>query len=328
LAPRSIVHDIVVLGQSLLVIGGNFINATFNNIVEYDGTTFVPLSNKGLNGVVRTIEKVGDGLLIGGLFNNTADYQITNGLNNLAKYSLTEKKWYSLSGGVNDEVERISLVSQDGNSTQVHVAGKFNTLISPKSTGNQIYGNLTFGYAIWDDQYSNWLQKGFIDGSIGDIVSLNNNSQSNSMTFIAGNIFSAQSITTSGASLLSENNDLVAFPIYPQVINGIKSEIIINTGSLWNRNDNTFVIIGGKFNLQDQGIKNLAILKNDVLVPLSFDVSEEVKSLVVVDGSLFIGSTFNVTNSLQGYNGLATYDLTGNVLKNNQPPSLTGRKKI
>ncbi|CAJ0754473.1 14742_t:CDS:2, partial [Entrophospora sp. SA101] len=152
LAPRSVVHDIVVLEQSSLVIGGYFDNAASNNIVKYDGSTFNPLSNKGLNGPVRTIEKVGNSLLVGGLFSNTSDNQII-GLNNLAKYDLTENKWSSLSGGVNGGVERIALVNQDGSSRQVHVAGKFNTLISPNS---QVNGNVTFDIPSYCPVISNF----------------------------------------------------------------------------------------------------------------------------------------------------------------------------
>ncbi|CAH1757539.1 1204_t:CDS:10 [Entrophospora sp. SA101] len=330
LAPRSVVHDIVVLEQSSLVIGGYFDNAASNNIVKYDGSTFNPLSNKGLNGPVRTIEKVGNSLLVGGLFSNTSDNQII-GLNNLAKYDLTENKWSSLSGGVNGGVERIALVNQDGSSRQVHVAGKFNTLISPNS---QVNGNVTFGYAIWDDDNSKWLQNGFIDGSIGDIVSLNSSSKSDSMTFIAGNIYSAQSTTAYGASLLLGHNDFVAFPMYPQVTNGSKSEIIINTGSLWNdkKSDNTYVIIGGSFDLQDQNITNLAISKNNVLMPSNFTIKEEVKSLVVVEeGSLFIGGAFNFTGppqNIQEFRGFTAYELIRNALNDNQPPRLSAGDNV
>ncbi|RIA96482.1 cortical protein marker for cell polarity-domain-containing protein [Glomus cerebriforme] len=311
LAPLSTVHKIKVLSQSSIAIGGNFNNVTFFNIVEYDGTSFKPFPKGGLNGRVNTLEKVEDNLLVGGLFNNNVLESATIGLNNIAKLSLTERQWFPVSGGVNGEVERITLLNNQG-TQQVHVAGKFNTVITPQANAEGIiFGNVTFGYAIWDDKYSNWATSGFVDGNIGDIVVSEGQAP---LTFYAGRILSAQSTTAFGVSLLTSSG-ISALPFYPQALNGNIPETIINTGSLSNGN----VIIGGKFVL-DNNITNVAIMRDGLWDNLGNDiVVEEVKFLLVINESLYIGSASTVADN-NTFNPFVIYDLNKRIV--NASPQL------
>ncbi|CAI2175577.1 7583_t:CDS:2 [Funneliformis geosporum] len=307
LAPLSTVHTIKVISPYTIVIGGKFNNVTFFNIVEYDGNTFIPLPNGGLNGRVNTLEKVDDNLLVGGLFNNTVLGLASLRLENLARLSISENQWYSVAGGVNGEVGRLTLLNNNENQ-QVHVAGKFNTAISPKANEEGIiYGNVTFGYSIWDNKFSDWATSSYIDGVINDIVVSGTNDPS---TFYAGRISAAQLTTAFGGSFITSTG-ISALPIYPQALDGNVPEIIINTGLIWNdtKNDKSCVIIGGKFEFN--GIKNVAIMVDGLWNSLGDVVFEgEVISLDVTNDLLYIGSAFTVTNeSDEGYNAFVIYDL-------------------
>ncbi|CAG8463451.1 1367_t:CDS:2 [Funneliformis caledonium] len=308
LAPLSTVHTIKVSSPNTIVIGGKFNNVTFFNIVEYDGNTFIPLPNGGLNGRVNTLEQVEDNLLVGGLFNGTALGPASLRLENLARLSLSENQWNPIAGGVNGEVGRLTLFGNKDHQ-QVHVAGKFNTAITPWANENGImYGNVTFGYAIWDIKFSDWATAGYIDGIIKDIAVSGTNDP---FTFYAGRISAAQLTTAFGGSLITSSGTS-ALPIYPQATDGNVPEIIINTGLLWNdtRNDKSCVIIGGKFELS--GTKNVAIIEDGLWNSLGNDVAfeGEVKSLDVINDLLYIGSAFTVPNkSNEIYNSFVIYDL-------------------
>lgn len=314
LAPLSIVHTIKVLSQSLIVIGGKFNNVTFFNIVKYDGTSFIPFPKGGLNGRVNTLEKVDDDLFIGGLFNNNVLESATRRLNNIAKLSLTDEQWSPVSGGVNDEVNKISLL----NNQQVHVAGKFNTIITPQANAEgKIFGNVTSGYVIWDNGFPKWTTSGFVDGKISDIASHSVSGEQTPLTFYAGRILSAQSTTAFGGSLLTSSG-VSALPLYPQASNGNIFETIVNAVLIWKDN----VIIGGKFTFDDNNITNVAILRDGLMNNLGNDVIlGEVKSLLVVDDLLYIGSA---STAEENKNSFLIYNLNDRIV--NVSPQLTGKK--
>ncbi|CAB4484018.1 hypothetical protein RhiirA5_415984 [Rhizophagus irregularis] len=311
LAPLSIVHTIKVLSQSLIVIGGKFNNVTFFNIVKYDGTSFIPFPKGGLNGRVNTLEKVDDDLFIGGLFNNNVLESATRRLNNIAKLSLTDEQWSPVSGGVNDEVNKISLL----NNQQIHVAGKFNTIITPQANAEgKIFGNVTSGYVIWDNGFPKWTTSGFVDGKISDIASHSVSGEQTPLTFYAGRILSAQSTTAFGGSLLTSSG-VSALPLYPQASNGNIFETIINAVLIWKDN----VIIGGKFTFDDNNITNVAILRDGLMNNLGNDVIlGEVKNLLVVDDLLYIGSA---STAEENKNSFLIYNLNDRIV--NVSPQLT-----
>ncbi|CAG8521742.1 17176_t:CDS:2 [Cetraspora pellucida] len=289
LVPKATINDIVVLSPTTIVIGGNFNNFSFSNIVLYDGKKFIPLSNSGLNGHVNTMALIDRDLFVGGLFNNLAN-GTTPGLNNIARYNLDQNYWFSVSGGVNDEVSRIALVNNG--TPQIHVAGKFNTLINPQfSTQNTIIGNATFGYGMWDNLLDNWVNTAYIDGIIGDIVAYNiPNSQNGPLTFWGGRMNSTQSIMSFGGGLLTKSG-YNSLPLYPQMRNGIISDFIINSAVQSNdtKSNKTFTVIGGKFQIND--IVNVAILDNNVwrgISPSTF--RGEVKVVVLRNNILCVGS--------------------------------------
>jgi hypothetical protein len=270
------------------------------------------------------LEKVENNLLIGGLFNNNVEPEVR--LNNIAKLSLKERQWLPVSGGVNGEVERITLINNQG--TQVHVAGKFNTVITPQANAEGIvFGDVTFGYAVWDDKSSDWVMSSFIDGDIGDIAPHLVSGEQAPLTFYAGRILSAQSTTAFGGSLLASSG-ISALPLYPQALNGNIPEIIINTGLLWNdtRDDKPCVIIGGKFVL-DNNITNVAILKDGLWNNLEDNVvlEGEVKCLLEYRELLYIGSTSTVAEeSNETFGPFVIYDL--NERRVIMSPQLTGKK--
>ncbi|CAG8678838.1 16848_t:CDS:2, partial [Dentiscutata erythropus] len=318
LIPKSIINDIVVLSPTTIVIGGSFNNLSFSNIVFYDGKNFIPPKNSGLNGHVNTMVLIDNDLFVGGLFSNLANGTLS-GLNNIARYNLNEQNWYPISGGVNDEVNRIALVNNGA--PQIHVAGKFDTLIKP-STQNTITGNATFGYGMWDNNLGNWVNTGYIDGLIGDIVAYNiPSSQTGPLTFWGGRMNSTQSILSSGGGLITQSG-YKSLPLFPQATNGVISDFIINSAVQSNdtKSNKTFTAIGGKFQIDN--IVNVAILDNNVwrgMSPSNFQ--GEVKVLVLRNDILFVGS------ELDGIGGsaFAVYNLNSDIT---YPQTLTANDNI
>ncbi|CAG8662859.1 5701_t:CDS:2, partial [Racocetra persica] len=320
LGPNAIINDIIVLSPTTIVIGGSFNNVSFSNIVLYDGIKFTPLINSGLNGRVNTMALVDKDLFVGGLFNNLSNGTLP-GLNNIARYNLNENRWYSISGGVNGEVNRIAFVNNG--TPQIHVAGKFNTLINPQSsTQNTIIGNATFGYSMWDNMLGNWVNTAYVEGTIGDIVAYNiPSSQNGPLTFWGGRMNSTQSTMSFGGGLITKSG-YNSLPLFPQTMNGITSDFIINSAVQSNdtKSNKTFTVIGGKFQIND--IVNVAILDNNRwrgMSPSSF--RGEVKVVVLRNNILYVGS------ELDGIDGsaFAVYNLDSDIT---YAQTLTANDKI
>ncbi|CAG8454262.1 5152_t:CDS:10 [Scutellospora calospora] len=323
LPPKSIINDVVALSSSMVVIGGSFNNGSYSNIVLYDGISFIPLSNMGLNGRVNTMLLIDKDLFVGGLFSNLGNGSLY-GLNNIARYNLDTKQWYPISGGVNDEVTRIRLASVNNDGTsRIHVAGKFDTLINPSlSSQNNIIGNVTFGYAMWDNKLENWVNTGYIDGTIGDIVSYNiPGSQTGPLTFWGGRMNSTQSTMSSSGGLLTQSG-YNPLPLFPQATNGILPDFIINSIVQANdtKSNKTFTVIGGKFKIGN--ITNVAILDNNVwrgMSPSNFQ--GEVKVVVLINNVLYAGSELN---GIDG-SAFAVYNLNSDIT---YPQTLTANDKV
>ncbi|KAF0452774.1 cortical protein marker for cell polarity-domain-containing protein [Gigaspora margarita] len=320
LIPKSIINDVIVVSSTTIIIGGSFNNNSFSNIAFYDGIKFTPLKDGGLNGHVNTMVLIDRDLFVGGLFNNTANGTLP-GLNNIARYNLDEQNWYRISGGVNGEVHRIAFVNNG--TPQIHVAGKFNTLINPQlSTQNTIIGNASFGYGMWDNNIGNWVNTGYIDGTIGDIVAYNiPSSQTGPLTFWGGIMSSTQSFMSSSGGLLTQSG-YNSLPLFPQVTNGNIPDFIINSAVRSNdtKSNKTFTAIGGKFQIDN--IVNVAILDNNVwrgISPSNFQ--GEVKVLVLRNNILCAGSELN---GIDG-SAFAVYNLNSDIT---YAQTLTANDKI
>jgi len=96
----------LLLNGNDLYVGGSF-TKTFDNsvsflngIAKYNVVTRVwtPLSDFGLNGEVRALALIGDGLYVGGDFTATVGGG-TTGLNQIARYNITTGSWAPLSNG-------------------------------------------------------------------------------------------------------------------------------------------------------------------------------------------------------------------------------------
>ncbi|CAG8503760.1 11795_t:CDS:2 [Acaulospora morrowiae] len=298
LALGATVSDIAVLSPSDIIVGGRFENMTFSNIVQYDGSNFISLPNEGLNGHVNAVLQVGDDLIVGGLFNGTTLSNI-NGLNNLAIFDTKKKSWRAMGGGVNGEVTRLGLVNKY-NSSQVHVIGRFNTLISEH---NATFGNVTFGHAVWDDSINNWVTSAYVEGLVGSVIPYSLPNTQPVISFWGGNIISALSVTSFGGSLITSSG-IKPLPIFPQ---SNAPEVIINAAIIYNSTDSSksYVIVGGKFKLDN--LTNIAILKDNVWNTVSLDVIE-VRAFAVFNNVLYIGSAVN--GSLDTNPAFASYDLT------------------
>ncbi|CAG8476396.1 8419_t:CDS:10 [Diversispora eburnea] len=285
LVKNSIVYDIIILSSSSLIIGGQFNNSTYSNIVKYDGNYFIPLTNGGLNGRVNTILQIGNDLYIGGLFSTTANNDSSIKFNNIVNYNLEKNSWNKLKEGVNGEVKRLFPVT-DNNPIKIHVIGKFDTLIS---SSNDSSGNITFGYAMWDINIKNWIDSAYLEGLIGYIIPYSTSGQS--ISFWGGNILSIFDKLSFSGSILDDSG-ISSLPIHPQHSNSnTTSEIIINSVISW-KND---TIIGGKFEFDN--IKNIGILQNNIWEEVAPGfLMDEVKILFESNDILYVGGILTMKN--------------------------------
>ncbi|RHZ89279.1 hypothetical protein Glove_16g192 [Diversispora epigaea] len=288
LVENSIVYDIIILSSSSLIIGGQFNNSTYSNIVKYDGNNFIPLTSGGLNGRVNTILQVDKDLYIGGLFSTTANNDSSIKFNNIVNYNIEKNLWTKLNEGVNGEVTRLFPVT-DNNPSKIHVIGKFDTLITSQNNNS---GNVTFGYAMWDINTNNWIDSAYLEGLISYIIPYSTSGQS--ISFWGGNILSIFDALSFSGSILTDSG-ISSLPIHPQHSSNNTtntSEIIINSVISWENN----IIIGGKF--QFDNIKNIGMLKNNIWEEVASGfLMDEVKVLLEFNDILYVGGVVNMTNT-------------------------------
>ena len=190
---RAKVKSLALLSKTQLIIGGTFSDTRFSNIVLYDGSKLVSLSDGGLNGPVNSIVSISsDEIIVGGSFTGTVDLKTT--LNNIARYKLSTTAWTQVSGGLNGPVNVLGYANVSNNN-QIFVSGQYQVRYDPGKTD----GEVSPGLELWDEGKNSWANDtGFINGTITDIMSLTVNGDA--VTYFSGNIFSASSFLIPGAS--------------------------------------------------------------------------------------------------------------------------------
>ncbi|CAG8450891.1 5265_t:CDS:2 [Paraglomus occultum] len=310
---RAKVESLALLSKTQLIIGGTFSDARFSNIVLYDGSQLVSLSNGGLNGPVNSIISVSsDEIIVGGSFTGTVNPQT---LLNIARYKLSTKAWTPVSGGLNGPVNVLGYANVSNNN-QIFVSGPYQVRYDPGKTD----GEVTFGFELWDEGLNSWANEtNFVNGNIKDIISLTVNGDA--VTYISGDVFSASSVQMFGASLLSPQGDITPLPIVPTSINGSAPQVSVYTGAFYENSDGEAVtVIGGNFTIGT--VKNIAFVKNSTVQSLSGDINGTIQTVLIIDDILYIGGVFS---SPKG-DGFAAYNLKSNEFED--IPQLSGAEGV
>lgn len=285
-----------------LYIGGSFnssrSNQTYQNIVEYDTTTkqLVALQGTGTNGAVTSLLRVQSDLYVGGSFTGLVnDSSIT--LNNVALYSVGNgAAWYSLGGGVNGPVRALH---QSSDNQTVIVSGNHTACMADRGSS---VGNATSGNAWWDIQAQSWsLDTPYISGAVHGVFSIQNGT-----SVFVGDLKAAQRYQSRGFSYVSNSTELLPLPVYPDA----SQSFSITAGAFWNdlKNGNvSATIVGGTFQLDDN-IQNVAIQENGSWTGIGADWSGNISAMVVNDGYLYIGGTFE-KSATRNASSFLIYDL-------------------
>ncbi|CAG8654722.1 4194_t:CDS:2, partial [Paraglomus brasilianum] len=315
LPDRANVKSLALLSKTQLIIGGTFSDARFSNIVLYDGSKLVTLSNGGLNGPVNSIISISsDEIIVGGSFTGTVD-QAQTMLNNIARYKLSTTAWTQVSGGVNGPVNVLDYANVSNNN-QIFVSGQYQVRYGPGKTD----GELSSGFELWDEGQNSWANNtGFINGNIKDIMSLTVNGDA--VTYISGNIISASPLRMFGASLLDPQGDITPLPIVPTSVNGSAPQVSIYTGAFYENSDGEAItVIGGSFTLGTT--KNIALVKNSNIQSLSGDIDGTIQTVLIIDDTLYIGGVFSSSKG----DGFAAYNLKSNEF--DDIPKLSGAEGV
>jgi N-acetylneuraminic acid mutarotase len=164
----SNVYALAVVGQDLYV-GGDFSNTAddvitgLNGIAKYDSLTHTwsALPDQGLAGYVEALAVIGTDLYVGGWFTETYNGSLT-GLGRIARFSISENKWYALPNiwTYSEEVIAFAVVGND-----LYVGGTFYYTVD-----SVIYNGIAkFSGGAWSALPKNWL-----DGRV-DAFAINGN---------------------------------------------------------------------------------------------------------------------------------------------------------
>lgn len=146
---------------NVMYAGGAFTDDRFRNIMSFtDEGNATSLADGGLNSAVLDFYATPDNstLYVGGNFTGTGTGN-QPGLNNVAAYQISDRRWTALGDGLNGAVEYVVPISVNISSTQTELAVAFGgdfTQISASGSDSAIDVE---GLAIWIPSANNWLQR-------------------------------------------------------------------------------------------------------------------------------------------------------------------------
>ncbi|CAO3672752.1 unnamed protein product [Rhizopus stolonifer] len=235
--------------QDTVYIGGQFSQNGTTNIISYKQQTLTPLST-GLNGQVTTSLIAGSKLVVGGNFTQTNN----NGLNYIALYDLQTNSWSSISQGLNNQVDHISLLDN----TTLDISGPFTQLLGAST----VYNNARFSLTN-----NSWIQpSSFVLGSSQNLA-LNSTA---SLYF--GDIRNAQSYQTNDVALadswwVNQNATVESGLVYQDAL-----------------------ILSGQFMLESE--YQVAMYQKNSWQGLVQGLSGNISTMLIVGHQLFIGGNF------------------------------------
>ncbi|KAF2766928.1 hypothetical protein EJ03DRAFT_344878 [Teratosphaeria nubilosa] len=341
LSTGATINAIAQSGDALYV-AGNFSGDGISNVMEV-GTDATALANGGLNANVAVIYANGSTLYFAGNFTNTADQSVT-GLENIASYDTSGKKWSPLGAGVNGPVcEMVPLtinVTGSGDSEEsLTVTGDFTSV-------NSFSGNAAFtaqGFAIWVPSRKNWLNN--IQGADASV-----NGKLDAYTTVPGSSplyagqITSQELDYSGAVELSGDGDptLESMGVNIEAANSSsssKTKRAISTtgysgvyeGTFYNSSSLSLAILGGHFTAKASNgstVENLIFVNDTSTRTLTgvsgLDSESTFLAMDTYETSLYAGGSVTGTVNGNSVNGLIVYDLVGANFAGTQPPALAG----
>ncbi|CAK4030869.1 related to Pst1p [Lecanosticta acicola] len=348
-------------------------DALINDLAEYDETTYVAgnfkrdgisnvmaitdnataLSGGGLNGEVMDMYLNGSTLYMAGVFSNTADNTIT-GLNNIAAYSIPDRRWSAFGAGVDGAVFdvvplRLNISANDLQDCFA-LTGNFSNV-------NAFSGNSAFtvsGFAVWVPSRNNWLHNladatAALNGRLtaytevpkmssplyGGMISSQGLDFSDVVELMAGSGQpTLQSLGTelqqsSGSNGTSSRKRKRAIPTQDSSGHNYTG---VYDGIFYQNNNLNITVLGGNFEATASNgsqIRNLAFINNTGSTQSVNGVNglDEDSIFVAVDFTgtlLFAGGAVNGTVNGANAQGLVVYDLSLNQYYSPHPAALGG----
>lgn len=331
-AGNSLNKDAVIMSlaenNGIVYVAGNFSTTKIHNVMSITDGNATAMSSGGLNSEVFAMTAFNDVLYVGGLFTDTSDGG-ADGLNHVASYSLSSKKWLPLGGGLNGKVNTIYPiklnVSSGINETTIAVSGNFDQ-IRATSDHPAVF---VAGFAIWVPSKNAWLQslndtQMEFAGQVSAVTTVNETA------FLAGSL-ATDGISASGAVSLQNSNDLTLVPLSMNT-DRTSSSVGVITGVYDTESSRNLTIVGGQFTaLSSNGsaIHNVAFLNGTEEkifgLPQGLDSNSTIYSMAVYNNTLFVGGNITGTIASSRVSGMVAYDLSSNSFKQSQPWSLTGK---
>lgn len=333
----------VAVQDGTTYVAGNFTATDFTNIFALEDNSATALPGGGLNGEISSLYLNGTSLFVGGNFTDTNNTD-TEGLSNIAIYSIPDQTWVPLGAGVNGKVSKIVPILFNVTTNQpenvVAVTGDFDQVLPFGDTD----GSAVQGLAIWVPSRQNWLQIfGSDSPSIKGQVTASANVPGGN-TLYAGTLASAGR-SANGAVTLATSEELainnLPVKIEPQQVQqstnakrAISGQNItgVVTGLFYENDGRNVTILGGHFTAQGSNgseVSNLLFINgtngDDVTgVGSGLDIDAVFLALAVQEDTLYAGGTIRGTVGGEDVNGLILYDLARGDYVATQPPAFAG----
>jgi N-acetylneuraminic acid mutarotase len=302
LSLNNTVLSLVVVGHDLYV-GGVFTETAdglvkdLNAIAKFDTLTYTwsSLPNMGLSGGVEAMALIGSDLYVGGSFIQTADGSLTD-LGRIARYSLTENKWYALPNGglgLSGEVQTMAVVGDD-----LYVGGRF------ENTGDysiQLLNIAKFSAGTWSALPNNGLS--------GTVISL----AVDGNDMYVGGVF-----TTTGDSSVADLNDIARFDLSNNSWHALPNKGLNSSPQAFAFMGNSLYVSGqftGTYDGEVTNLNHIARLTGETWYALPNNgLDANVYTLAVSGTDLYVGGHFHQTadGSVIGINHIAVLNIIDN----------------
>ncbi|KAI9813047.1 MAG: hypothetical protein M1827_004267 [Pycnora praestabilis] len=333
----------LAVANGVTYVGGNFTTSSFENIFAISNGNSTSLPGGGLNAEVSAMFLNGTLLYVGGNFTNTSSTD-TEGLSNIAAFSISNNTWQALGAGVNGRVNAIVPLTLNVTNDQpqlcITVNGDFDQILafgSFKSASVE-------GLAVWVPSQNNWLQN-LNDQSISISGQLTAQTDVPGASPVFAGTVSSQGLSISDVASLPISGSLSInqFPlkIQPQQLQqsskrkrAVSGQNVTGavTGYFYETSTLNITIIGGHFTAtgsNGSNINNLVFVNgsnNDAVTGVgdALDADAVFLALGVQGTVLYAGGTLTGTVEGAEVNGLILYDLEAANYVPTQPPAFSG----
>ena len=323
--------------------GGAFNDDRFRNIMSFTSSgNATSLSDGGLNSALADFFVLDNVLYCGGNFTGTGTGN-QQGLNNVAAYSISDKRWISLGAGLNGAVEYVAPVPVNVSATQTELAIAFSGGFSQISQSGSDAAIDVDGLAIWVPSANNWLQRTsspqqVLTGQLTAGTTLPNN------TWVGAGSLASLGQAFHGAAGMQASSGQITLSSLPidiqpdsqtsslkkralmagQNVTGVVEAITYEATT----GGQNVTILGGHFTAQNS-IKNLLFVNgsnNDAVAGLPSGVNDNSTFVTLeVHGSLlFAGGRVTGRLGDRTVSGVLIYDMDTADFAANQPAGLVG----